>query len=133
MHAAQKLILWRDIVLGQHYQTPKYQLSVAASSGTGLELLEDNLFKIQLLSCLKWSSPCEKKSQTCGALRGCYCGGCFYAIVLPTEKNYSSPRLRILENRNFTDGGIIISRISPLFSAASFLKISITCSESRSR
>ncbi len=48
-------------------------------------------------------------------------------------KNNSSPRPRILENRCFTDGGIIISRISPLFSAASFLNISITCSEPRSR
>ncbi len=48
-------------------------------------------------------------------------------------KNNSSSRPRILENRCFTDGGIIISRISPLFSSASFLKISITCSEPRSR
>ncbi len=48
-------------------------------------------------------------------------------------KRNSFPHLRILENRCFTDGGIIISRISPLFSAASFLKISKTCSEPRSR
>ncbi len=34
-------------------------------------------------------------------------------------KNNSSPYLLILENRCFTDGGIIISRISPLFSTAS--------------
>ncbi len=48
-------------------------------------------------------------------------------------KNNSSSRPRILENRCFTDGGIIISRISALFSAASLLKISLTCSEPRSR
>ncbi len=48
-------------------------------------------------------------------------------------KNNRYSRARILENRCFTDGGIIRSRISPLFSVASFLKISITCSEPRSR
>ncbi len=32
------------------------------------------------------SSLCEKLSQTCGELRSCYCGVCFYAIVLPTGK-----------------------------------------------
>ncbi len=48
-------------------------------------------------------------------------------------KTNSSPRPRILENRCCTDGGIIISKISPLFSAASFLKISLTCSEPRIR
>ncbi len=48
-------------------------------------------------------------------------------------KNNSSPRPRILENLCFKDGGIIISTISPLISAASFLKISITCREPRSR
>ncbi len=39
MQAAQKLIVWRDIVPEQHYQTPKYQLPVTASSGTDLEHL----------------------------------------------------------------------------------------------
>ncbi len=112
---------------------PKYQPPVTASSRTDLEHLADSWFKIQLLSCSKWSSPCEKISQTCGELRGWYHGGCFYAKVLPTEEKNSSPHLRILENRRFTDGVIIISRISPLFSAPSFLKISITWSEPRSR
>ncbi len=39
MQAAQKLIVWRDIIPEQHYQTAKYQLSVTASSGTNMELL----------------------------------------------------------------------------------------------
>ncbi len=53
MQAAQKLIVWRDIVPEQHYQTPKYQLSVTASSGTDLELLGGQLIQISASELLK--------------------------------------------------------------------------------
>ncbi len=50
--AAQKLLVWRDIVPEQHFQTPKYQLSVTASSGTVLELL-GQLIQISASELLK--------------------------------------------------------------------------------
>ncbi len=44
MQAAQKVIVWRDVIPEQHYHTPKYQPSVTASSGTDLELLAGGQF-----------------------------------------------------------------------------------------
>ncbi len=48
MQAAQKLIVWRDIIPEQHYQTPKHRLS-----GTDLELLGKQLIQISASELLK--------------------------------------------------------------------------------
>ncbi len=52
MQAAQKLIVWRDII-PEHYQTPKYQLQVTASSGTDLEHLGGQLIQNSASELLK--------------------------------------------------------------------------------
>ncbi len=53
MQAAQKLIVWLVTIPEQHYQTPKYQLSVTASSGTDLELLGGQFIQISASELLK--------------------------------------------------------------------------------
>ncbi len=133
MQAAQKIIVWRDIVPEHHYHTPKYQLWVTASSGTDLELLGGQLIQISASELLKMELTLWEDISNMRWAQKLLMWRLLLCNSTTNWKNNSSLRLRILENRCFTDGGTIISRISPLFSAASFLKISITCSEPSSR
>ncbi len=133
MQAAQKLIVWRDIVPAQHYQKPKIpalsHCIVGNRLGTfGGQLIQNSASELLKMELTLWEDISNIRwAQKLLMWRLLLCNS------NTNWKNNSSSRPSILENRYFTDGGTIISRISPLFSAASFLKISITCSEPRSR
>ncbi len=86
MQYAQELIVRRCVVSSSTTKPPNI-------SSLGHRIVENwlgtfcqKIVQILACACSKFSSLCEKISQTCGELRTCYCGVCFYAIVLPTGK-----------------------------------------------